>query len=480
MPPAPSERSAAAHRSRRWDAIILGSALPGLVAACRLAMAGQRVLLVEEEQTGQAFQGLWEPFLLPGVDDKALIQTCLTECRFPLIDRRKLVPDEIALQLITPKARVNIGGLRATDNEFQIWGLSGENNSYPLLSSLAAAARAERESMLNTPFARTSRFRGAGRNRPASRPGAAIFERGLPAEYCEAPPELRSLLEAQAQAISNLGQSTPPPEARAYLLGAPLEGCSSFLQPGETLRGLFRQRLTALNGEFRKLRRGFEFTEVSRLPGISPRDSNENWLGRCLIFNTPLALIAKALSAQGLPLPSILGSAVPCQSRTLLHWRVPAACLPEAMARRLGCTLPPSSHGTRAENADGSPRQEAFRLQILPSAAGKRFVEILASAAVPPEHHTETLARMEQIVHELLPFSQDRLEPLALPEPLWDNPSAVADPAKGAGWPAEIQLRLSQRPPVYDLPRHNVAALGVEGDLLLGWRAGDSICNELG
>jgi hypothetical protein len=442
-------------------------------------MAGQRVLLVEEEQTSQAFQGLWEPFLLPGVDDKTLIQTCLTQCRLPLIDRRKLVPDEIALQLITPKARVNIGGLRATDEEFQTWGLSGGKGSYPLLSSLSSAARAERESMLNATFARTSRFRGTGRNRPASRPGAAIFERGLPAEYSEAPPDLRSLLEAQAQTISNLGQSTPPPEARAYLLGAPLEGGCSFLQPGETLRGLFRQRLTALNGEFRKLRRGFQLTEVSRLPGISPRDSNENWLGRCLIFNTPLALIAKTLSAQDLPLPSILGSAVPCHSRALLHWRVPAACLPEAMARRLVCTLPPSSHSQHAENADGSPKQEAFRLQILPSSAGKRFVEILASAAVPPEQHAETLTRMEQVVHELLPFSQDRLEPLALPEPQWDNPAAVADPAKGAGWPAEIQLRLSQRPPVYDLPRHNVAALGVEGDLLLGWRAGDSISSEL-
>lgn len=480
MSPAPSERSAAAHRSRRWDAIILGSALPGLVAACRLAMAGQRVLLVEEEQTNQAFQGLWEPFLLPGVDDKALVQTCLMECRFPLIDRRKLVPDETPLQLITSKARVNIGGLRATDKEFQIWGLTDGNSCYPLLTSLASAARAEREFMLNTPLARTSRFRGAGRTRPTPRPGAAVFERGLPAEYSEAPPELLSLLEAQAQTLSNLGQSTPPPEARAYLLGAPLEGSFSFTQPGETLRGLFRQRFTALNGEFRRLRRGFEFTEVNRLPGISPRDRNENWLGRCLIFNTPLALIAKNLSAQNLPLPSILGSAVPCQSRATLHWRVPANCLPEAMARRLVCTLPTSALGKDPENTGKINKPEAFRLQILPSPAGKRFVEILASAAVPPERHAETLAQMEQVVHELLPFSQDRLEPQAVPEPLWDNPSSVADPTQGAGWPAEIQLRLSQRPPVYDLPRHNVAALGAEGDLLLGWRAGNSICSELG
>ncbi|MBW2713677.1 MAG: hypothetical protein JRC77_07995 [Deltaproteobacteria bacterium] len=483
MSPASSERTAAAHRSRRWDAIILGSALPGLVTACRLAMAGQRVLLVEEEQTSQAFQGLWEPFLLPGIDDKSIIQACLTDCRFPLIDRRKLIPDDVALQLITPKARVNIGGVQATDKEFQTWGLSGGKGCRSLLNALAAAARAEREWMLNAPFARTSRFRGTGRSRPTSRPGAAIFERGLPAEYGEAPAELRSLLEAQAQAISNAGKNTLPPEARAYLLGAPLEGGCSFSQPGETLRGLFRQRLTVLNGDFRKLRKGFDFTEVNRLPGIAPRGSNENWVGRCLIFNTPLALVAEALKAQGGPLPSILGNAVPYQRRARLHWRLPKACLPEAMARHLVCTFPSASQAAGAENADGNPIQDAFRLQVFPSSTGTRFVELLASATVPPEQHAEALAQMEQVVCELLPFSQDKMEPLSLFEPQWDDPSALADsarnPAKGAGWPAEIQLRLSQRPPVYDLPRHNVGSLGVEGDLLLGWRAGDSIRSEL-
>jgi hypothetical protein len=470
MSPATSERTQA-HRSRRWDAIILGSALPGLIAGCRLAMNGQRVLLVEEEQTSQAFQGLWEPFLLPGTDDKSLIQTCLTECRLPLIDRRKLVPDEVALQLITPKARVNIGGLQATDHEFQAWGLSEGKSNRNLLSALASAARAERENMLNSSFARTSRFRGVGRNRSPSRPVAAIFDRGLPQEYSEATPELRSLLEAQAQVISNLGQSAPSPEALAYHLGAPLEGGCSFLRPDESLRGLFRQRLAALNGEFRKLRRGFELTEITKLPGISPRGVDENWLGRCLIFNTPLALIAEAMKAQDLRLPSILGHAVPCQRRALLHWRIPENCLPEAMARRLVVSLP--------VERDELGRQEAFRLQVFPSTAGRRFVELVASAAVPLERHAEVLTHMEEAVLELLPFSQDQLEPLALPQPQWDDPSAFADPAKGAGWPAEVQLRLSQRPPVYDLPRHNVAALGVEGDLLLGWRAGDCIRDEL-
>ena len=40
-------------------------------------------------------------------------------------------------------------------------------------------------------------------------------------------------------------------------------------------------------------------------------------------------------------------------------------------------------------------------------------------------------------------------------------------------------LRASQRPPVYALDRRRVATLGTEGDLLLGWRAGELIAAEL-
>ncbi len=38
-----------APRARRWDALILGSGIPALVAAARIGAAGQRVLVVEEE-----------------------------------------------------------------------------------------------------------------------------------------------------------------------------------------------------------------------------------------------------------------------------------------------------------------------------------------------------------------------------------------------------------------------------------------------
>jgi hypothetical protein len=42
-----------------------------------------------------------------------------------------------------------------------------------------------------------------------------------------------------------------------------------------------------------------------------------------------------------------------------------------------------------------------------------------------------------------------------------------------------VDLRLLSKPPVYRLAREQVGVLGVEGDCLLGWRAGDAILADL-
>ena len=60
-----------------------------------------------------------------------------------------------------------------------------------------------------------------------------------------------------------------------------------------------------------------------------------------------------------------------------------------------------------------------------------------------------------------------------------DDDGWLDDPKPGAGWPVVMNLRASGRPPVYRLDRAGVASLGFEGDLLLGWRGGDLIAEEL-
>ena len=69
----PAVETSPTTRIRRWDTVILGSALPGLVAAVRLGMTGARVLIVEEEATANSYPGLREPFWLSGADKEGIL-----------------------------------------------------------------------------------------------------------------------------------------------------------------------------------------------------------------------------------------------------------------------------------------------------------------------------------------------------------------------------------------------------------------------
>ena len=87
-------------------------------------------------------------------------------------------------------------------------------------------------------------------------------------------------------------------------------------------------------------------------------------------------------------------------------------------------------------------------------------------------HHDE----LEAAVRAFLPFTEGRLERVAVAaRPCWDDELALVDPAPGGGWPPQVDIRRSGRPLVYSLPRSEVGALGIEGELLLGWRAGDAL-----
>jgi hypothetical protein len=63
--------------------------------------------------------------------------------------------------------------------------------------------------------------------------------------------------------------------------------------------------------------------------------------------------------------------------------------------------------------------------------------------------------------------------------PLWDRDEFLADPHGEGSWPAGVPLRPISRAPAYVLDRWRLGALGFEGDLLLGWRAGDAVASDL-
>jgi choline dehydrogenase-like flavoprotein len=155
----PSIEQSGRIRTRRWDAVVLGGALPGLVAAIRLGMNGARVLLLEEAAAVDAFPGIREPFLITGAKSDSVLGRCLRELGIPLIDRQRIGSDPLAYQVAFPDARVDIGEPGRTLEELVSWKFAEPESAKSLLRELAGAAAAERDAMLAAPVVRVSRRR---------------------------------------------------------------------------------------------------------------------------------------------------------------------------------------------------------------------------------------------------------------------------------------------------------------------------------
>ncbi len=465
-------RASAGLRARRWDAVVLGGALPGLVAAARLGMEGLRVLVVEEEAAARGFAGLREPFFLPGTATGGVLDACLRALTVPLIDRKKLETDPVAFQVVLPEARIDVGEPHLTAEEWVAWGLAKPEEARHAVRALQEAAAAERGAMLEAPVVRSGGLRGLARG-AATRP--TRHGRGLPIELASPPPALAPVLEAQVRALSNLAASAPPPEARARLLGSALEGGAGFGSAEGFLRGLLRRRIQALFGEFRLLPGRFDLVAVGEHPGIAPQGGSDVWLGRALILNAPRALMARALPQEGAAPPEFLEVSPPTHRRVGLHLRAHRAVLPEAMARRVIRVADPSL------SLEGT---NLVSIGVFPAGGASDAVDLAVAAVVPaPQDAAESArveAELEAAARALLPFSEGRISRGAPSQARWDDETWLSDPALGEGWPGEVEIRVSSRPLVYALSRDGVAALGSEGDLLLGWRAGDAIRVELG
>ncbi len=462
------EASETAH-TRRWDAIILGGALPGLVGAVALGMRGVRVLVVEEESSARAYPGLREPLLLTGAGPDGVLGACLNELGIALIDRRRFETHPLAYQVAMRDARVDVGDPTRSAEELVAWGLAKREPAQDLIRALVAAAIAERDAMLDAPIVRVPRRPRSVRGRRSGGAVPARGARGLPSEISGASPALRRLLASQVRALSNLGGTDPSPEAQARLLGAAFGGSADATSSNGSLRALLRRRIESLFGEFRRLRGRFDLIAAANQPGIRAEDSREVWVGRALILNAPLDGLAAA-HAQG-RVPELIQTSPASHKRVSLHFRTPDATLPEGMGPRV-------IHASDPVRPDTGP--EVVSVQVMPGTSWDDPVHLVASTVVPVDAATSDVSeRIRQVLAELIPFSEDKLDPQKLPDAIWDTDRLVRDPEPGCGWPGETGIRLGGRPPVYHLDRAGIAGLGFEGDLLLGQRAGEAIANEL-
>jgi hypothetical protein len=262
------------------------------------------------------------------------------------------------------------------------------------------------------------------------------------------------------------------------LLGLALAGGVGFSGEPPWLVELLRKRVTSLYGDFRTLSGDFEMVAVSGQPGIRVARSGEIWLGRALVLGAPPSALRESLGANPMhPAPSFLDSPSDRSYRGVFLYRVPIAVLPEGMSARI--ILPDPGPD---DSSAGTVTVTAFPSQTHPA-----HVDLVARSIVPlsdpaelPERLTQLRRAIARRLEALMPFCGNRLSSIEVAPPRWDSDDGwLEDPRPGTGWPADIDLRLSTRSPIYHLDRAAAAGLGLEGDLLLGWRGGDAIASAL-
>ncbi len=472
-----------APRARRWDALVLGSGLAALVAAARISAAGQRVLVVEEEARATLPPALKEPFFLGGLRDQGLLDATLRALTVPLIDRRRIGNERLAYQVLADPIRVDIGQPLDTADEFVAWGLAKPDDAQQLIRRLVEAAEAERALLYEAPFVRIGRrASGAVTLPPGGLPQSAEggrARRGLPAEVTGATGPLARVIAAQIRALSNAADDAVAPEARARLLGLGLAGGAGFADDPPWLVDLFRKRVTSLYGDMRIAPGEFELVQVAGQPGIRVSRTGEIWLGRCLVLGAASTALRDTYGDAPLrPAPSVLDRPGPRAYRGVFLFRVPTRVLPEGMGARV--ILP----GTEGPDGTTTPTASvtAFPCQTRPS-----HVDLVARAVLPAATPADLEARLSSLrsdiadrLRSLMPFCGDDLVSIDYERPEWDSDDGWLESASpDRGWPADIDLRRSTRPTVYCLDRAAAGGLGLEGDLLLGWRGGDAIAAEL-
>ena len=463
-------------RVRRWDAVLLGSALPGLIAAIRLGMRGLRVLILEEEAAASAYPGMREPFMMAGNGSDGVLGSCLKALGIPLIDRRRIRTAFPAYQVALPRARVDVGDADRTAEELEAWNLSPEKTARNLVASLREGSEAQQRTLLNAEIytssrriPRLSRRAPSLPQEPAVHPnprdpiadpiGRAVAEASPLAAFCD----------AQLRALSDFAEIEPPTTIRTRLLGAALGGAAEITEGPRWLRDLFKQRIESLYGEIRQLRGAFRLVSAGNQPAIELERSPEVCAGRALVINAPLPALRDAIPKG--PIPELLKGPAASQQRLGLHLRGPRRALPEGMAARV------IRVGNLSEKISGT---NLIRLRVFENPDGGDPVDLVASAVVPIDAIDDAVRdEIESGVASLFPLGKEGWVRVASQAPLWDRDEFLADPHGGGSWPAGVPLRPIARTPAYVLNRWKLGALGFEGDLLLGWRAGDAIASDL-
>jgi hypothetical protein len=240
------------------------------------------------------------------------------------------------------------------------------------------------------------------------------------------------------------------------------------------LVSLLRRQIEARHGEFRQLTGDFRIVQTGNLPAVAAEESRDVSSARALIINAPTSALIDMLGhgtethAREQAKPGWLQGPTPTGRRLSLHLRGNRKLLPTGMACRVISVRDLSAPMTGTN---------VVRIRTFESDGE---VDLIADASFPidaldDEHALEDIGRS---VVSLMPLGDEGWQRIAVSGPLWDRSDLLTDPVDDATSPG-LRRPLS-RVPAYILDRSQSAQRGFEGDLLLGWQAGDAIATELG
>ncbi len=308
----------------RCDVLVLGSTLGALVAGTYLARAGLRVVLVEEDIHARRPALLREPFLLTGLESGGPLDTVVRELAIPLLERRDLVHDDLALQLVLPGGvRMDVGrGRKALAGELDACGVCAADAAEAWLGVSDAAAEALR-----------------ARLREAPAPAPTGLQRRLSALRREPDPEIGyvadppTALATFAQAhVDALSSYVGPPRAaaRSLLVYGVRDGAAHPAHAGRGLVDLLRRRFLALHGEIRSTH-ALGLRAERRAIGVELR--RETIFARALVLGVAREPLAQVAAAAGEVPGWLRGPAPGTRPRILL--RADERALPVGMGARV-------------------------------------------------------------------------------------------------------------------------------------------------
>jgi hypothetical protein len=419
----------------RSDVLVLGSTLGSLVAGSYLARSGLRVVLFEEEVHAKRPPVMREPFLLSGLEPKAPISDVLRELGIPLIERRQLVPDALAYQVILPNgARIDVGGGRAAlAADLAAYGVADADTAESWFEEVDALGDAARAQLAQAP-------RSAPQTGLTSRLVGPRMEehRGLPL-LPEPPPGLEALVRAQLQATSSVVNAGVAPGAPLLIRGA-RHGAPRLPHAGRGLLDLFRRRFSSFHGETHPVG-AFELAVDGREVGILLEKGR--YFGRALLIGVPLEPLYRFVSEQGTAPRWIRGGTPPLR-------------LPLTLMRTESSALP-IGMGSRVIWAASDAPGDAWSLSRHPDPNDPQTEWLVLSGAGADR------ADSQGALGALAPFSSKRLVPVDPgPAPRWDLDAIELRFPRGAS-----SSVVRRRPHVSLVGAELAPELGFEGEILL-------------